>query len=175
MTISPWMFYLGASAFVGGFSRIWVLYRRDRKARRAFRAQLFDTTMLDNALSGVGGDDRDVLLELRETFAHLNREAFADELWALDRQLCAYYERIPKASRPTMRQALISLIASEDRWLSLIAAKASARIGFVEADAALSARIEVAAHVRSNAAADSNYCDGLRSALDLLRTSHSSA
>jgi hypothetical protein len=166
MTVSPWLCYLGASALVGAVSRLWVVYRRDRQARRAFDATLFDRSALDKALAGEPDDDRDVLAELRDTLGHLNRQTYAEEFWALDKQLCAYYERIPRSSRQTFARAILRLVASDDKWLSLVAARTGAKIGFAAIEPAVSRRIATARSVATGGAAEEKFIAELQSALE---------
>jgi hypothetical protein len=135
MYISPYYVYAGATMVIGIFSRIWVTFRRDRAARRAMKTPLFDQSQLDAALTPTEGmdDDPAILAELGETLSHLNRQAFAEELWNLEKSLTKYYRKIPAAKRPTMQRALIRLIESDDKWLQIVGAKTCASLKIAEA------------------------------------------
>jgi len=166
MTISPWLGYLGASALVGAVSRIWVLFKRDRRARRAYSAPLFPDSDLKAALAPVAGDDPNVLLEIGGVLSHLNRQTFAEELWRIDEQLEKYYVQLPQASRATMRGALMRLLGAGDRWLTIISAKTCARIGFPEAEPKIRAIVE-SLRIGSSEA-DERFAAEIRAALERL-------
>ncbi len=126
-------------------TRLWYRFRKDRAARRSYALPLFDAALLEAACHprAADSDDADVLAEMRDTLGHLNRQAYAEEFWTLDKQLRDYYTKIPKTSRPTMRRALIRLLTANDRWLQLVAAKTCADIGLPEAIAPLRALVEM--------------------------------
>jgi hypothetical protein len=171
MTLTPWIGYLGGSALVAGASRIWVRFRRDRRARREFASSIFSSNLLDNALRPETEDDADVLDELRQVLGHLNRQSYAEEFWRLDEQLAAYYARLPKASRPTFRRALMRLLRADNRWLLLVSAKTCARIGFPEAEPALESILQAATRSGAESEADARFGAELQTALDRLRQS----
>jgi hypothetical protein len=169
MTFTPWLGYLGGSALIAAVSRMWVLFRRDRRARRAFAARLFPPGLLESALAPRAADDKDVLAEILEVLGHLNRQTYAEELWRVDEQLAAYYARLPKASRPTMRDALLRLLRTQDRWLRLLSAKTCARIGMTEAAGELEKIVHELTGSLSGSDADRRYAEELQSALERIR------
>ena len=135
MTVSPWAVYAGCFVAIGVTSRLWVRFKRDRLARRQFSTPLFEDRLLNAilAVDSADGDDPDVLAEIGVTLRHLNRQSFAEEFRQLDQQLSAYYSKLPKLSRPTMRRALIRMLVSGNRQIEIVAARACASIGMPEA------------------------------------------
>ena len=115
--------------------RVWSKWRVDRRKQIAIRTPLVDGAVLEAALTPrpADGDDVDLLAELRETFALLNRQAYAEEFWGLHRQLEKLDATLGAPQRATLRRALLRLLASRDRWLQLVAAKACADLRVAEA------------------------------------------
>ncbi|BDI33277.1 hypothetical protein CCAX7_53280 [Capsulimonas corticalis] len=136
---------LGAQAFIntGVFlgltfaARVWSKWRVDRRKQAALRTPLVDGAVLEAALTPrpADGDDADLLAELRETFALLNRQAYAEEFWGLHQQLETLDATLGAPQRATLRRALLRLLASSDRWLQLVSAKACADLQVAEAAA----------------------------------------
>lgn len=167
------LIYAGGVATVTLIARLWVSYRRDRRQKREYLLPLFDAVLLEVALTPKQGesDDADVLAEMRQTLAHLNRRSFAKEFWGLDEQLAQYYEKLPENCRPTMRRALLRLIGQPDRWLQSIAAKTSARLGITEAAGPIRELLEKDSEGASPAnRADSRFHSELEAALNRLET-----
>ena len=128
------LIYILGVAAIPVIARTWVRLKRERRQKREAKLPLFDAVLLEIALTPKqDGDDSDVLIEIRETLAHLNRREYAEEFWGLDEQLAAYHERIPPTSRPTMKRAVLRLLDQPDHWLEGVAAKTSARLCFDEA------------------------------------------
>lgn len=127
------LIYILGVAAIPVIARLWVRLRQDRRVRRESTLPLFDSVVLEIALTPKDGEDIDVLVEIRETLKHLNRRQYAEEFWMLDEQLAQYYEQIPQSSRPTMEHAILRLLDQPDRWLQAIAAKTSARLCLLEA------------------------------------------
>jgi hypothetical protein len=164
MYLSPFYTYVGASAVVGIITRIWVKFKGDRIARRSMKTPLFDTAKLSSALAPVDGanDDPDILAELHATLTHLNRRAFAEEFWNVDKDLTKYYRKIPARSKPTMARALVRLIDADDKWLQIVGAKTSALLKLVDARESLSTALEKNAN-------DERFQTELKRCLDILR------
>ena len=158
--------YAGGAAAIPVVARLWVRYRRNQRQKREYNLPLFDGVLLEIAFTPRPGDhdDPDVLAEIRETLAHLNRRMYADEFWKLDEQLGQYYERLPEPSRPTMRRALIRLIEQPDRWLQSIGAKTSARLHLAEAAGPIRALLD------KEAGADARFQAEMEKALESLET-----
>lgn len=125
-------------------SRIWARAKFSAIAKRKFTTPLFDVVALEIATTPTreGESDPAVLEDIRQTFKHLNRQSFAEEFWSLDKQLTAYYEKLPVGCRATMRASMIKMLDSGDRWLQVVAAKTCADLTFREAAPALRTLIE---------------------------------
>lgn len=161
------IYTLGLAA-IPVISRLWVRYRREKRQKREYQLPLFDAVLLEVALTPREGDDPDVLVEIRETLAHLNRRSFAEEFWTLDQQLAQYYERVPRKSRPTVRRAIARLLEQPDRWLQAVAAKTSARLCFTEATPAIEALLESGDEAQADQEAWERFRDELTRAKEAL-------
>jgi hypothetical protein len=167
------LIYAGGIAAISLAARLWVSYRRDVRVKREYKLPLFDAVLLEVALTPQKGEaeDADVLAEMRETLAHLNRRSFAKEFWGLDEQLAQYYEKLPEKCQPTMRRALLRLIDQPDRWLQSIAAKTCGRLGIMEAAGPIRALLEKESESASPVnAADAHFHTELEAALKRLET-----
>src|SRR5580698_2631632 len=101
---------------LAGFFAIRLLarWRVDRRRHLALTIPLVDPALIESTLAPQPGDDANLLAELRDTLAHLNRRAYAEEFWALDAQIAALDARLPKAARETLRRAVIRMLETSD-------------------------------------------------------------
>ena len=127
------------------FSRVWAKWRGAKRQRAAMTTPLVDGAILEAEFTPRprDGDDADLLAEMRDTFAHLNRRAYAEEFWGLHVQLVALYGKLGEPQRATMRRALLRLLTSSDRWLQLVAAQTVAALRMPEAVPPLRALLEL--------------------------------
>lgn len=160
-------------------ARVWAKWRVARRERSALTTPLVDAAMLEAVFAprAKDGDDADLLAEMRDTFIHLNRRAYAEEFWSLHAQLVSLYETLAEAPRATMRRALVRLITANDRWLQLVGAKTAAELGVKEAVPPLIAVLETGdsqrfdqdkAEYSTSEAADVRYRQELEEALTAL-------
>lgn len=126
-------------------ARIWSKWRVSVHQRKALITPLVDAVLLESVFAprAKDGDDPDLLAEMRDTFLHLNRQAYAEEFWGLHTQLIELYEKLGPAQQATMRRALVRLVIVNDRWLQLVGAKTSAALGVTEAINPLRALLEM--------------------------------
>jgi hypothetical protein len=119
----------------GFLLRTWFSWRTQQRKRKDFEARLVDGAVLEAAFTPQRGmdDDPDLLAEMRDTFAHLNRRAYAEEFWGITDQLVTLHENLDPPQRNTMERAVVRLISTKDRWLQLIGARTSVRLGLNEA------------------------------------------
>ena len=115
--------------------RVWTQFRVGKRKRIAFTTPLVDGALLEAALAPrpKDSDDADLLAELRDTFAHLNRRAYAEEFWNLHEQIVALDTNLGPNQKATLRRALLRLLIVNDRWLQLVAAKACAELNLQDA------------------------------------------
>jgi len=162
-------------------ARIWSKWRVSVRQRQALTTPLVDAVLLESVFAPrpKDGDDADLLAEMRDTFLHLNRQAYAEEFWGLHTQLVALYETLPVPPCATMRRALVRLVTANDRWLQLVGAKTSAALGVTEAINPLRALLEMGDSQRFNRdkteytkgeTVDLRYRDELEKALATLKT-----
>jgi len=125
-----WLTYGAGLAAIPFIARVITRIRFDRKARREADLPLFDLVALEVATTPKpgGDDDGDVLAEVRETLTHLNRRMYAQDVWRLPDNLCAYYHNLPSAQKPTMERGICRLIGTDDRWLILIGATTAGKL-----------------------------------------------
>jgi hypothetical protein len=149
-------------------ARIWVRFRRNLSERRNYKRPIFDLVALEVAMTprSEDGDDPDVLAEMRDTLAHLNRGSFAQEFAELDKQLVLYYQRLPASSAPTMRQGMLRLLACDDRWLRLLAARTCAGLPMPEAVPVLHRLLD---EMDTTTEADASYARELERSLAALQ------
>lgn len=116
-------------------ARAYAQWRVARREREALTTSLVDPVLLETVFAAriVEGDDADLLAELRDTFLHLNRRAYAEEFWGLHTQVAALFGGLEKPKQAAMRRAIMRLIASRDRWLQLVGAKSASELGMAEA------------------------------------------
>lgn len=128
-------------------TRVVARFRVSQRQRVALRTPLFDAALLEAVFQPrpKDGDDPDLLAEVRDTLAHLNRQAYAEEFWGLDAQIAALDENLGPAQKATLRRALLRLLTANDRWLQLVAAKTAADLGIQEAVPPLRAILEMGA------------------------------
>gem|GEM_PF-101675 len=84
-------------------------WRGSKKQRAAMTTPLFDGALLEAVFQPRprDGDDPDLLAEVRDTLAHLNRQAWAEEFWGLNEQIAALYAKIGPPQQATLRRALL--------------------------------------------------------------------
>ena len=110
-------------------------FRGTKRQQAALTTPLVDAALLEAVFHPrlKDGDDPALLAELRDTFAHLNREAWAEEFWGLHTQIAALSETLGPAQNATLRRAVLRLLSADDRWLQLVGAKTAADLGLAEA------------------------------------------
>lgn len=115
--------------------RVFSSWRVSRKKKAAFGTPLVDAALLEAVFHArpQDGDDPALLAEVKETFALLNRRAYAEEFWGLHEQLAALNQTLGERQKATLRRALVRLVTANDRWLQLVGAKACAALGVHEA------------------------------------------
>jgi hypothetical protein len=135
---------LRAGMLVGGMIVIRAIARArvERRQRDALRTPLIDPVVLEAAFVAKDGDDPNLVAEVRDTIAHLNRQAWAEEFYGLPTQLAALDKRVPKAARATLHRLMARLIHADDRWLVLIGARTLSRIAPADADTEIGAAID---------------------------------
>ena len=142
-------------------------YRGTKKQQVALSTPLVDAAVLEAAFQPRprDGDDLDLLAEMKGTFAHLNREAWAEEFWDLPAQITTLAGTLGPAQSATLRRALLRLLTANDPWLQAVAAKSAADLGMPEAVPPLRALLELGdAH-------DARFRAVLQDALDTLTAS----
>ena len=119
--------------------------RGSKIQQAALKTPLVDAAVLEAVFypRSKDGDDPDLLAELRDTFAHLNRQAWAEEFWGLHAQLAALSHTLGPAQNATLRRAVLRLLTANDRWLQLVGAKTAADLGMSEAVPPIQAILEM--------------------------------
>jgi hypothetical protein len=119
-------------------------FRGSKQQQVALRTPLVDAAVLEAVFHprAKDGDDPDLLAELRDTFAHLNRQAWAEEFWDLHTQIASLSGGLGPAQNATLRRVVLRLLTSDDRWLQSVAAKTAADLGMAEAVPPLTALLE---------------------------------
>ena len=135
-----WESFLKTAAVIGGFFAIRVIagWRVDRRKQASMTTRLVDPVLLETIFAPRDGDDANLLAEVRDTLAHLNRQAFAEEFWNVSDQIVRLDAELPKEAKVTLRAALLRMLGSDDRWLQIVAAKTSGKVKYKEASARLS-------------------------------------
>lgn len=125
-------------------ARAWAGWRAAKRQKAALTTPLFDASLLEAALAPrvKDGDDANLLAELRDTFTHLNRRAYADEFWNLHTQIAALHSKLGPPQQSTLRRALVRLLLVNDRWLQLVAAQSCAALNIQEAAPPLKTLLE---------------------------------
>lgn len=120
-------------------------YRGSQKQNAALRTPLVDAALLEAVFHPrpTDGDDVDLLAEMRDTLAHLNRQAYAEEFWGIHTQLTALDATLGPSQKATLRRALVRLVTANDRWLQIVGAKTAADLGATEAVPPLRALLEL--------------------------------
>ncbi len=126
-------------------SRVWARWRVGRRQRAALVTPLVDAATLEAVFAPRprDGDDTNLLAEMRDTFAHLNRQAYAEEFWNLHAQLAALAPSLSDPARATLRRAIVRLVVANDRWLQLVGAKTAAALRVTEAAVPLRGVLEM--------------------------------
>ncbi len=119
-------------------------YRGTKRQAQAMRTPLVDAATLEAVFQPrpKDGDDGELLAELRDTFLHLNRQAWAEEFWGLHTQLAALAETLGPAQSATLRRATLRLLTANDRWLQAVGANTAAALGMAEAVPPIRAALE---------------------------------
>jgi len=121
---------LKTGAAIGGGILIRALARArvEGRKRRELTEPLIDRVRLETYFVPEPGDDPNLVAEVRDTIAHLNRQAWAEEFYSLPEQLAALDNGLPKAAKATLRRLMARLIRSDDRWLILVGARTLMRL-----------------------------------------------
>ena len=119
--------------------------RGSKKQTVALTTPLVDTAILEAVFHPrpKDGDDANLLAEMQDTFAHLNRRAYAEEFWSLHEQLTALDTTLGPPQKATLRRALVRLVTANDRWLQIVGAKTAADLGVSEVIPPLRALLEL--------------------------------
>jgi len=127
------------------FARVVGKWRGTKREQSAMTTPLFDGALLETVFQPrpKDGDDPDLLAEVRDTLAHLNRQAYAEEFWGLSEQVVALDGILGPVQKATLRRALLRLLLANDRWLQLVAAKTAADLDLKEALPPLRAILEM--------------------------------
>ncbi len=127
------------------FARTVGSYRGSKQQKLALQTPLVDAAILEAVFQPrpKDGDDGDLLAELRDTFLHLNRQAWAEEFWGLHEQIAALAGTLGPAQNATLRRAVLRLLTANDRWLQLVGAKTAADLGMSEAIPPIQAILEM--------------------------------
>lgn len=132
------------------FARTVGSYRGSKKQQIALRTPLVDAATLEAVFQprSKDGDDAALLTEMRDTFIHLNRQAWAEEFWGLHEQLATLAKTLGPAQNATLRRAVLRLLTANDRWLQLVGAKTAADLGIAEAVPPIQAILEMGDSLR---------------------------
>ena len=138
-------------------------YRGAKQQRRAMQTPLVDAAVLEAVFQPrpKDGDDAALLAELRDTFLHLNRQAWAEEFWGLHAQIAALSGTLGPAQSATLRRAVLRLLTANDRWLQIVGAKTAADLGLTEAVPPLQAILERGDPQRTQSKAEAPDNDAL--------------
>ena len=142
---ADWLTRLGPVVGALFLARIVGKWRGSKRERAAMTTPLFDAALLEAVFQPRprDGDDPALLAEVRDTLAHLNRQAWAEEFWGLNEQIAALDAKLDPPQKATLRRALLRLLTANDRWLQLVAAKTAADLGLSEAVPPLRAILEM--------------------------------
>lgn len=140
-----WLERAGVALSAYFLTRVVGAWRGAKRQRVAMQTPLFDGALLEAVFQPrpKDGDDPDLLAEVRDTLAHLNRQAYAEEFWGLDGQIAALDVKLGPTQKATLRRALLRLLTANDRWLQLVAAKTAADLDIKEALPPLRAILEL--------------------------------
>ncbi len=128
--------------FVAQFIGKW---RGGKRSRAMLTTPLVDAALLEAVFHPrlKDGDDPDLLAEMRDTLAHLNRQAYAEEFFGLHQQITRLDQTLEPSQKATLRRVLVRLLTANDRWLQLVGAKTAADLGLNEAVPPLRALLEM--------------------------------
>lgn len=134
-----WEGFAKTAAVIGGYFVIRVIsgFRVDKRKQASMRTPLIDPILLETTFAPRPGEDANLLAELRDTLAHLNRQAYAEEFWNVSDHMAELDAKLPASARPTLRSALERMLETDSRWLQIVAAKACGALGAQEASAKL--------------------------------------
>ena len=120
-------------------------WRGGKRERVMLTTPLVDAALVEAVFHprSKDGDDPDLLAEMRDTLAHLNRQSYAEEFWGLNAQIAALDKTLGPAQKATLRRVLVRLLTANDRWLQLVGAKTAADLGIKEAVPPLRALLEM--------------------------------
>ena len=120
-------------------------YRGSKKQTLALQTPLVDAATLEAVFQPrpKDGDDPNLLRELRDTFLHLNRQAWAEEFWGLHEQLAVLAKTLGPVQNATLRRTVLRLLTANDRWLQLVGAKTAADLAIPEAILPIQAILEM--------------------------------
>lgn len=120
-------------------------YRGSKKQTLALQTPLVDAATLEAVFQPrpKDGDDPNLLRELRDTFLHLNRQAWAEEFWGLHEQLAVLAKTLGPVQNATLRRTVLRLLTANDRWLQLVGAKTAADLVITEAIPPIQAILEM--------------------------------
>ena len=140
-----WLVRVGPVVGALFLARVVGKWRGTKRQQAAMATPLFDGTLLEAVFHprAKDGDDPDLLAEVRDTLAHLNRQAWAEEFWSLHEQVAALDATLAPLQKATLRRALLRLLTANDRWLQLVAAKTAADLGLTDAVPPLRAILEM--------------------------------
>jgi len=161
----------------GFFVRAWFSWRGHQRKRKDFEARLVDGAVLEAVFTPQRGmtDDLDLLAEMRDTFSHLNRRAYAQEFWGITDQLITLHDRLEEPQRDTMHRAIIRLISSKDRWLQLIGARTAVRLHLTEGIEPMETLVQdsLGTDLSTETAADKRWREELQDAIEALHNPES--
>lgn len=142
---ADWLVRVGPIVGALFVARIVGKWRGAKRQQATLTTPLFDGALLEAVFQPRprDGDDAALLAEVRDTLAHLNRQAWAEEFWGLNEQIAALNVTLAPPQQATLRRALLRLLTANDRWLQLVAAKTSADLGLAEAVPPLRAILEM--------------------------------
>lgn len=126
-------------------ARVWGKWRAAKREQAALTTPLVDAALLEATFAPRprDGDDPDLLAEMRDTLAHLNRQAYAEEFWGLNAQLSALEKTLLPPQKATLRRAVLRLLVANDRWLQMVGAKTAVDLRLAEAVPPLTALLEM--------------------------------
>lgn len=110
-------------------------FRAARQQRAALKIPLFDAAVLEAVFHPrlQDNDDAALLTDLREKFAALNRQADAEEFFALHTQIAALSRMLAPPQNAMLRRAVLRLLTSDDRPLQCVGAQVAADLQLTEA------------------------------------------
>lgn len=109
--------------------------RAGRKQQAALKMPLADAAVLEAVFHPrlQDGDDTALLMELREKFVALNRQADAAEFFALHIEIATLSYTLAPSQSATLRRAVLRLLTSNDCSLQCVGAQTAADLQLAEA------------------------------------------